>query len=234
MGGLQLTPVPRARAPRLAPDERRAQLLQCAIGVFARRGIAWARPTEVAEAAGVSESTVFVYFPTRDDLVQTVLDEVERFYMRNNERYLGDSATPVPATILGLGAAFSESVDSHPHHARIWLDWSNSVGDAIFSRYLNYQERVVQMVTSTVQRGQAEGSVADDVIPQDAARILYMSAQMVVQMKLTGKSPQDVLRFLISATRAVVGRSILSSDIPAQLLKRLGENAGRGALRRSK
>lgn len=66
----------RARAARLAPEERRALLTEARIHVFARRGIGAARPTDVATDAGVSEATVYVYFPTRDDLVTAVLDVV--------------------------------------------------------------------------------------------------------------------------------------------------------------
>jgi len=207
----------RGRASRLAPDARRAQLLEVAIRVFARRGLSNARPAEVATKGGVSESTVFAYFATRDELVQAVLDEVARFYMQNNTRYLQEQTSSVPATILALGVAFRDSVDSHPDHARVWLDWSNSVGEAIFGRYLDFQERVVELVTSTLVRGRAEGSVAEDVDASDAARMLYMAAQMVVQLKITGNPSREVNRFLVSATRAVVGRPIDLRDVPEEI-----------------
>jgi TetR/AcrR family hemagglutinin/protease transcriptional regulator len=218
-------PQARKRAPRLSPDQRRTQLLGCAMRVFAHRGIAWARPAEVAAAAGVSESTVFVYFITRDDLVAAVLDEIERFYMEKNRHFLAAAPFPAPQAILQLGAAFAESVDSHPHHARVWLDWSNSSGEAIFPRYLDYQEQVIRLVTSTLQRGRAEGSVAADVIPEDAARILYGAAQMVVQLKLTGSSAATVGRFLVSATRAVIGCPVDDDAIPQRVKKMLSAPA---------
>ena len=58
----------RPRAPRLAPEARRAQLLASAMRVFARRGIAAARHAELASEAGVAVSTTFAYFPTREEL----------------------------------------------------------------------------------------------------------------------------------------------------------------------
>ena len=66
-------------ARRLNPAARRAQLLACAMQVFARRGLGAARHAEVAATAGMSVATVFVYFPTRELLVKAVLDEVARF-----------------------------------------------------------------------------------------------------------------------------------------------------------
>jgi AcrR family transcriptional regulator len=44
--------------------------------VFAEGGLGAARHAEIAERAGVAVSTVFVYFPTREDLVRDVLDAV--------------------------------------------------------------------------------------------------------------------------------------------------------------
>ena len=70
----------RFRARRLSPTERRTQLLTCALRVFARRGLGEARHAEIAKEAGVSIPAVFFYFPTRADLVDAVLCEVERFY----------------------------------------------------------------------------------------------------------------------------------------------------------
>ena len=59
---------------RLPPEERRAQLLEIAIDVFAERGLGAARHAEIAERAGVAVSTVFAYFETREALVDAVLD----------------------------------------------------------------------------------------------------------------------------------------------------------------
>jgi len=64
----------RARARRLDPSERRPQLLQCAIRVFARRGLGGAHHAEISREARVSIPTVFFYFPTREVLVMAVLD----------------------------------------------------------------------------------------------------------------------------------------------------------------
>jgi AcrR family transcriptional regulator len=53
--------------------QTRRRLLKAAARVFAGRGIVAARTVDVAEAAGVSHGTVFVHFPTRDELVSEVV-----------------------------------------------------------------------------------------------------------------------------------------------------------------
>jgi AcrR family transcriptional regulator len=46
----------------------RQEIAGTAMGLFARRGFDHVTVAEVAEAAGVSEKTVFNYFPTKEDL----------------------------------------------------------------------------------------------------------------------------------------------------------------------
>jgi len=194
----------RTRAPRLPPAERRAQLLAHAMRVFARRGLGGARHAEIASEAGVSVSTVFVYFPTRAELLGAVLDEVERFLVEMAERTHASPA-PAPDVILAHARAFADSVDTHSDHARVWLDWSTAVRDEVWPRYLEFQERVVRILERTIRRGQREGTFPADLDPEDDARLIVGSAHMIAQMKFTHLAPARVDRFLRALVRASVG-----------------------------
>jgi TetR/AcrR family hemagglutinin/protease transcriptional regulator len=187
---------------RLPPAERRAQLLDCALAVFARRGIGAGRHAEVAGEAGVSVATTFVYFPTRADLVDAVLDEVGRFY---TEIALGvhDSADPAPVVLQAHAAAFAASVDTHPDHARIWLDWSSAVRDDVWPRYQAMEDGVVAIIAGTLARGQREGTLTPDIHPDDGARIAIGAGHMIARMKLSGRPEAEVERFLGAMVRSL-------------------------------
>src|SRR5216684_6885279 len=89
----------RRRARPLDRPERRTLLLECALRVFARRGIGAARHAEIAREAKVSVPTVFFYFPTRDALVAAVVEEVARFFTAMAEP-IHDQHRPAPEIIL--------------------------------------------------------------------------------------------------------------------------------------
>jgi TetR/AcrR family hemagglutinin/protease transcriptional regulator len=200
-------PRARKRAARLPPAARRAQLVESALRAFARRGLGATRHADVATTAGVSLPAVFHYFATREALVGAVLDEIERFYLTMMQDAVRATAgAPARETLLAHGRAFARSVDTHPEHARVWLDWSTAVRDQLWRRYLVLSRQVDRGVTATVRRGKGDGSVAADVVPEDAARLFVASAYAVVQMKLSELSDGKVERFLASAVRAVVGR----------------------------
>lgn len=57
-------------------EEKREALLGAASGLIAQVGIS-APTSKIAKAAGVSEGTLFTYFPTKDDLLNQLFIEIE-------------------------------------------------------------------------------------------------------------------------------------------------------------
>lgn len=192
----------RPRAARLPPAARRAQLLECAVRVFARRGLGAARHADVAAAAGVSLPAVFVYFPSRAELVDAVLDAVEATYVRI-VREARREPGPARDALLAVARAFAASVDAHPDLARVWLDWSTAMREELWPRYLRFQRRVLRQLAATIRRGQREGGVRGDLIAEDAARLMYAAAYAVLQLKLDGAPARQVERFLGGVVAAV-------------------------------
>ncbi len=56
-------------------QERRQRILDAAISVFSRRGFADAKVSEIARASGVGHGTVFLYFPTKEELFRAAVLE---------------------------------------------------------------------------------------------------------------------------------------------------------------
>jgi AcrR family transcriptional regulator len=55
--------------------ERRAALVQAAVEVFFRRGYHACRVADVAEAAGISQGTVYNYVKSKEDLLQMIVED---------------------------------------------------------------------------------------------------------------------------------------------------------------
>jgi AcrR family transcriptional regulator len=55
-------------------DDKRERLLAAAAAVFAERAFHQVQVSEVAERAGVGKGTVYLYFPTKDDLHRAALE----------------------------------------------------------------------------------------------------------------------------------------------------------------
>ena len=58
---------------RRRKDARPAELLEAALALFVEKGFAATRSEEVAKAAGVSKGTLYLYFPSKEELLKAVI-----------------------------------------------------------------------------------------------------------------------------------------------------------------
>ncbi len=87
MNATQPSPVPGPRTPartsdgparhRLSSEDRRQQLLDRAIELFAQHGFNGTRTKDIAAACGVSEGILYRHFATKEDLYHAILDSHE-------------------------------------------------------------------------------------------------------------------------------------------------------------
>ena len=161
-----------AQRRRLPKDERRAQLVEFAVLVAARKGIGRLAHAEVAREAGVAVATVFLYFENRHSLVSAVIDAVEGFYVNQYSQSLAKYASPQEG-LRDLLLTFADSVESHPQYAQTWLEWSTAVRNeaGIWDSFLNYQETMVAKFAKAIRRAQKSKLISHEVSAEDAARL---------------------------------------------------------------
>ncbi len=66
----------RARYDTERAEERRAEILEAATAVFARRGYHQARTKQIADEAGLSEGLIYHYFGSKRDLLLAIIDRI--------------------------------------------------------------------------------------------------------------------------------------------------------------
>lgn len=181
----------------MAPEERRAQLLQAAMRAFARRGLGRATHADIAAECGVVVGTVFLYFPTRDALLLEVLAEVERESSELADRCHGAGAR-APESLRRHVRECLDLVERKPEYALIWLDWSTAVRDEIWPRYLAFQDRMVAKIAGSIERGRRAGLVPAGASADTCARVIVGSTQMLAQMHFT-RQPRRRIEALADA-----------------------------------
>lgn len=177
---------------RLSPEQRRRQLLDAAVELFAERGIGEAKHADIAKRTGVSVATTFVYFPTRDELIDAVLDDVAEKNLA-----IFDEVDPSGLTAAELLTALAEHatsrVDDDRAYAQVWLNWSMNFAPHIREKFLECQNIVLDKLTAILDAatpGRQKGRGA-----RDDARILLAASQMLTVMKLDGLSKDRRDRF---------------------------------------
>lgn len=126
-------------------EERRRTILDAAIEEFAAKGFFNSRTREIAQAAGVAEGTIYLYFEGKDDLLLTAFREkVAEFCSAANElldaplgfaerlhrfirmQFTGIEVNPALATVLLLESRQSTRFYGEPVRA-VLRDYASAV-----------------------------------------------------------------------------------------------------------
>ena len=91
-------PKPRRRRKEARPGELVAAALAC----FAERGFAATKLDDIAAKAGVSKGTVYLYFPSKEELFKAVVRESLLPNIARAETMLDDPDVPAAAQLRGL------------------------------------------------------------------------------------------------------------------------------------
>lgn len=187
------------RALQMAPDARRRQLLEVAIGVFAEKGIDGARHGDVARAAGVAIPTVHAYFKTRNDLVSAVLDATRKFIIEDTILPFTRGPT-FENRMLKSGQNLISSVPANEQYFKIWIMWNAYFGDPFRTQYLQFEEEAVSGLCQ-VLTGSKE-AIRDEKLRERGLVFLGL-ATFFAQMILRGESVERQEHFMQNVTQTV-------------------------------
>jgi len=175
---------------RLSPEERRKQLLEAAIDLFAEKGLGEAKHADIARRVGISTAAVFVYFPTREALLADVVDEIGRFFLA-----LFDDVNPEKGganeILKHLAGQTLDLEENHPNYIRVWLGWSTRFDDELRARYLEFQDKLLSRLSEILWACEDNISKKN----RDDARILLSASHSLSMMKLDGEPEEKLKRF---------------------------------------
>ncbi len=60
---------------RTSREDKRRRIIDAAVKVFAEKGFFGAKVSEIAEAAGVADGTIYLYFKSKDDILISLFQE---------------------------------------------------------------------------------------------------------------------------------------------------------------
>jgi AcrR family transcriptional regulator len=178
----------RARHPDEGLRERKRRLTRqlisdAATAMFATRGFDNVKVAEVADRVGVSEKTVYNYFPTKESLVLDTADEaVERMARALRERGPGESpTTAVVQAIKDDTARFDEAPEDLVQFIPLFLAMVHST-PALRAAWLEVQDR---LATVAAEELAAQAGVDPrDPEPMAAGRALAGLAEVAMDSRI--------------------------------------------------
>jgi AcrR family transcriptional regulator len=190
-------------------EARPGEIVAAAMEVFGQSGFGAAKMEEIARRAGVSKATLFVYFPTKQELFRAVAQVLLSANFKPLESMVTDNKMPLRELIpilLSQAAATADDgrgaivvrllvAESHafPDLAQVWQD--EVVG------------KVLTIITKAIKRAQARGEVrAGDALLYAFSLTGPMLAAMIFRQvfRKTGTEPPDLKALAAQHARTVL------------------------------
>ena len=157
------TTTPPAQGPRRRQrrkEERPKEIIQAALELFSERGFGATRIEDVARRAGVAKGTLFVYFPTKQDLFRAVARNILAVNLDGLHQAAADLDRPltelVPA-LLGQAAQVGET--GLPALVRLLISESRAFPDLAQVWHDEVVSKVMGLLMTAIERGQARGEI---------------------------------------------------------------------------
>jgi TetR/AcrR family fatty acid metabolism transcriptional regulator len=195
-------------------EEKRRQILDAAVRVFARKGFHTSRVGDIAEEAGVAHGLLYHYFSSKDEVLETVFRDnwgvlLERIHaVEEGDEPASEQLRHVAVILL-----------------RTWLHTPDVVRVLVreIARSPEVQDRIgelvkpVETIRRIIERGQESGEFRADLDPGLAAVVFYGAIDEVLTGWVLGQMPGGDAE-VAAAERTVVDVLLAGFSVAAQEL----------------
>src|SRR5437588_386882 len=178
-----------------AAADKRRQILDAAIRVFATRGFHACRVSDVADEAGVAYGLVYHYFPSKEEILSTLFQE--RWQIMLDAIAEIDRQQDIPARDkLYLVASFI--IDSYRHEPdlmKVIIVEVTRAANTFARHHLPEIREAYDLIGHIVDKAREDGSFKSDISAQFAAMCFYGAIEQLLSAWIFGIMPETEEEF---------------------------------------
>jgi TetR/AcrR family transcriptional regulator, fatty acid metabolism regulator protein len=166
-----------AKAP---PIDKRRNILDAAVRVFARQGFHATRVSDIADEAGVAYGLVYHYFKSKDEVLNELFVERWSLLLAAIEETDGEESR-TPREKLAVVASFI--VDSYRHDPelmKVIIVEVTRAANSFGRTHLPEIRRAYDGITKIVADGQEAGAFRRDIAPDFASMSFYGAIEQLL------------------------------------------------------
>jgi TetR/AcrR family transcriptional regulator, fatty acid metabolism regulator protein len=174
-----------------AAADRRRQILDAAVRVFARQGFHGCRVSDIADEAGVAYGLVYHYFRSKEEVLDTLFLERWDVLVATIDE-VAAREDMAPRDQLHVIASFI--VDSYrydPDLMKVIIVEVTRAANSFGRTHLVKIREAYDGIAGIVERAQAEGTFKSDVTPQYAAMAFYGAIEQVLTAWIFDLLPRE-------------------------------------------
>jgi AcrR family transcriptional regulator len=169
-------PSPPRTKEQLVKEFRTGEILRAARQVVAELGLGEASMERIAQGAGISKGTIYLYFQNKEQLLLRAVQQVFDELMANLERAVANAKT-APARLGALLETSLEHASANSGFFRALME-PRGVGaegvSELARRFAEQNERYVAFVAALVEQGARSGELRD--LPTRVAAVALAGA----------------------------------------------------------
>lgn len=202
------------RADKADKADKRTRILEGALQVFAQKGFFSARISDVADAAGVADGTIYLYFKNKDDLLISLFEDRMAWLIRRLCVELEQTSDLVEQIRRYIHMHLS-LVDVSPDLATfITIELRQS--SRFIREYANpHFGEYLRILQSLLKRGQDAGVIRQHLDPRLAARAIFGAMdELLLTAALTRHRPPDATQDWSRQASELLLGGVLAPSLP--------------------
>ena len=167
-----------SKAAPAAVDKRR-QILDAAIRVFARQGFHSTRVADIADEAGVAYGLVYHYFKSKDEVLNELFSERWSLLLAAIDEADRSEASP-RAKLEAVAGFIVESYRHDPELMKVIIVEVTRAANSFGRTHLPEIRRAYDSIAKIVAEGQRAGAFRDDIDPDFASMAFYGAIEQLL------------------------------------------------------
>jgi AcrR family transcriptional regulator len=182
-----------AKAP---PADRRRQILDAGIRVFARQGFHSCRVADIADEAGVAYGLVYHYFKSKEQLMNELFTERWSLLLAASEE-IDSQDLPPREKLVGIARFIIDSYRHDPELMQVIIVEVTRAANSFGRTHLPEISRAYEWIAKIVSDAQASGEFRSDLDPQIVSMWFYGAIEQLLSgwiFELIPADPEDFER----------------------------------------
>lgn len=200
-----MTAQPRqTRARRLPAEQRRREILEAAVTVFAERGFAGTGTADIAAAAGIGEPTIYRYFANKQELYLAALRLSGEQLMEEWQRIAAENEDPLNALLI-LGQWYHQTLREKPEILKLRFRSITEAHDPAVAHHARatYRE-LMRFIDGLFENARDQGRLSPDTDTKTMMWLFMAVGSLLDMTHLLGLQDELGPRELVN-----IGRQIL-------------------------
>jgi TetR/AcrR family transcriptional regulator, fatty acid metabolism regulator protein len=161
-----------------ATVDKRRQILDAAVRVFARQGFHSTRVSDIADEAGVAYGLVYHYFRSKEQVMNELFKERWSLLLAAIEE--SDGETPPRDRLADVARFIVDSYRHDPELMKVIIVEVTRAANSFGRTHLPEIRKAYELIAEIVAEGQARGAFRRDIDPNFAAMAFYGAIEQLL------------------------------------------------------